>query len=189
MLPSLSRADCAYTPYYCEENVWHLLQRPELAASEPAAIFISNPGRSCALGGQRLQPSPGEPVIWDYHVVALTRSGGEALIWDLDSTLPWPSPATAWLRQTFALTPRLPELLHPRFRVIDAVTFRQRFASDRSHMRSGGAWAQPPPTWPLIQIPEASMNLDDFVDTERPGLGQTFDLTGLLADLRGATRA
>ncbi len=42
-----------YTPYYCEENVWHLCRQPSLSAFEKEAVFISNPQRACWLWEQK----------------------------------------------------------------------------------------------------------------------------------------
>lgn len=183
----LTRAECDYTPFYCEENAWRLLQRPELAALDPAALFISNPDRACVFLGQRLQVTPDEPMLWDYHVVVLTRGPEGPQIWDLDGTLPFPCPAAEWLDATFALTPHIPPTYHPRFRLVPAPDLLQTFASDRSHMRDGDAWTQPPPAWPPIQSgPAPTMNLMDFVDTLRPWIGRLFTLSTLRQTLRSA---
>ncbi|MEM8932641.1 MAG: hypothetical protein AAGE94_15770, partial [Acidobacteriota bacterium] len=57
--------------------------------------------------------------------------------------------------------------------------WRQQFASDRSHMRSGEGWTEPPPPWPEIQAPGQTMNLFDFADTEADGAGTVYGLAGL----------
>jgi hypothetical protein len=79
-----------YTAFYCEENVYLLLQR--LATRQPVdqhyALFISNPSRTCLLLHQRASKSaPDHYVIWDYHVVAVTRATDEAYVLDADSLL------------------------------------------------------------------------------------------------------
>lgn len=175
----IERDACLYTPFYCEENAWHLVQRAELAALEPAVLFVSNPTRSCALWHQRAAP-PGHPIVWDYHVVVLTRGAEQARIWDLDTRLAFPLAARDWLDHTFWGTPRLEARYRPRFRLVEAERFARTFASDRSHMRDArGAFTQPPPPWPIIATAEATMNLDAFVDTMHPFSGQTFALEGL----------
>jgi len=67
-----------YTPYYCEENVYLLV---EALRSTPGvlatwACFISNEDRRAILFNQKASRQPqhqGSYVIWDYHVVAIAR--------------------------------------------------------------------------------------------------------------------
>jgi hypothetical protein len=167
-----------YAALYCEENVWRLLNSPLLeGAAGLCAVFISNPKRTCALWQQRSAQAPEAPVLWDYHVVALgQRSGWE--IWDLDSQLPFPSPAGRYLQQTFPRPGRIKPEYRPRFRVVPAAEFRERFASDRSHMRGedGRFRAEPPPLPPIGQ----GMNLWRWVQMEEPFAGEVLDLPGML---------
>lgn len=177
--PALVRAAQRYQPCYCEENVWHLAAAPELAALERHVVFISNPARRCAVWAQRSAPAPGEPVLWDYHVILLARAAGEAWVYDLDTVLPFPERLEAYLEGAFPMQGTLPEALEPRFRVVEAERFREVFASDRSHMRrAGGGWSAPPPPWPRLGA--GAMNLSRFVEMEAPFEGEVLELAGLL---------
>jgi hypothetical protein len=83
-------------------------------------------------------------VLWDYHAFALSRREGW-VVWDLDTTLPWPTPAREYLRLSFVARPREP----PLFRVMGAAEYAREFRSDRGHMRRpDGTWSATPPPWP-----------------------------------------
>ena len=93
----------AHTPFYCEENIYHLITKLVHSSSSNTAvyaIFISNAHRQCLLFHQQASSPAAEYVIWDYHVVAASfdkraspskdesHSGtGTGTIWDLDSKL------------------------------------------------------------------------------------------------------
>ena len=146
-----------YTPYFCEENVWHLCAEPRFEGRDGRVAFISNPRRTCAFWCQRAAPSPWQPVIWDYHVIYLVRLAFGWEVWDLDSTLEVPTSAGTYLEATFgAKLPERPQTdeLSPLFRVLEAAVYREQFSSDRGHMRGqDGAWLQPPPPWPSVVRP------------------------------------
>lgn len=145
-----SRSDCAYQPYYCEENVWQLCANARVVGTR-FAVFIASPSRVCPLWNQRGSTGPSNPVLWDYHVVLVARSGGRSVVYDLDSTLDFPCPLATYLRRTFAPVGALPKENEPLFRVFDGDVFRRHFASDRSHMLGPqGQYLQPPPPWPAI---------------------------------------
>lgn len=156
-----------YCPFFCEENIWQLCGEEGLLGAIPLqerrVVFISNARRRVEVRRQRA--GAGGPVLWDYHVVLV--AGGK--VWDPDTTLGFPIALDAWIRDSF--NPADP----PRFRVIDARTYRERFASDRSHMAGSG---KAPPPWPPIG---EGMNLMRFVDLETPFLGEVVDLESLRA--------
>jgi hypothetical protein len=123
----------------------------------------------------------GSPVVWDYHVVALTSSVEGWQVWDLDSTLGMPVPASTWLDATFAGSEGLLPQFRPWFRVVPRDELLATFASDRAHMRDPeGGWQQPPPPWPPIGA-ERESNLFRFVDMEAPFVGEVLDLAGFRA--------
>ena len=165
-----------YQPYWCEENVWHLLDG-RLAARERAfAVFVSNPTRSVAMWAQRAALVPGTPVVWDYHVVAVVEHGEGYEVWDLDSSEGRRLPMERWLEVSFEATKVLPEQLWPQFRVVDAERYLQVLASDRSHMRdSAGALIRRAPPWPPIGE-RAHSNIDQFIEMESEFEGDVFDL-------------
>jgi protein N-terminal glutamine amidohydrolase len=150
-----------YCPLFCEENIWHLAvdKVVPVPVEQRRVVFISNARRRIVIRHQRA--GGGGAVFWDYHVVLVA----DGKVWDPDTTLRFPEDVDLWLRESF--DPKDP----PRFRVIDAPTYRARFASDRSHMVG-----TPPPPWPPIG---KGMNLMQFVDMETPFLGEVVDAQGL----------
>ncbi|MCP4753769.1 MAG: hypothetical protein GY866_23030 [Proteobacteria bacterium] len=163
--------NCHYWPFYCEENIWHLSRSTGLADLVPKVVFISNPGKRCALANQRA--ANGGFVIWDYHVVMMT----DGKIWDLDTLLPFPCLMSEYLERSFM--PELDDEFRSFFRVVEADDFIGAFASDRSHMLDEqGDYLHPPPPWPAIN-PGRETNLHRFVDMKLPFLGRILDLAGM----------
>lgn len=171
-----------YAASYCEENVWHLLADPALAALEQAhAVFISNAQRCVPVWCQRAALHASQPVMWDYHVVAWGQWGGRGVVLDLDSTLPFPSADTDWLAAAFPQVETLPPEYLPAFRLVDAATFHSHFASDRSHMRGpDGSFTAPPPPAPSIATAHTRMNLWDYVNMGPSPPGVVLTLAQLL---------
>lgn len=102
------KTDAPYTRYYCEENVYKLLETalaqtratPATPAASPPsrqlfAVFVSNPQRKVLLFHQaasRVGPDMDNYVVWDYHVVAVSLDYGSdgvrrAVVLDRDSLL------------------------------------------------------------------------------------------------------
>ncbi len=50
------------------------------------------------------------------------------------------------------------------YRVIEASTFINHFASDRSHMLIDDKWSSPPPTYQPIQTQQETMNLHRYIN-------------------------
>lgn len=149
-----------YTANFCEENIWHLCQNPDLAAFIKTVLIISNGSRNCPLWHQKSAEGQ-EPVRWDYHVVLLASSPETSLIYDFDSTLDLPIPLHEYLDQTFQSEY---EDEQPVFKAVDSHDFVHLFYSDRSHMKDGeGDWKFTPPSWPLIQNKE-ELPLPDLLD-------------------------
>lgn len=137
-------------------------------------LFISNHHRTVPLWKQK--SGRGDlPVVWDYHVILLRSGPGlEPFIFDLDSVLDFPCS----LQEYSTLALRSDDDLHPQYhrmiRSVPAELFLQKFSSDRSHMKKpDGSWSMPPPSYPPIQTPEASSNLDSFIQMKQDqGLGR-----------------
>lgn len=161
-----------YQPFFCEENVWHLLQAEGLP--EPrAALFVSNRERTVAMWGQRAGT---DPVLWDYHVVLLLPRAG--LVVDLDDRKAAAWPVQDWLLHAFRADAG--PALQPRFRLVQAAEFLRVFSSDRSHMLDArGLPRQPLPPWPAPFDPARGMNLMRFVDLDDAIAGLVTDAEGL----------
>jgi protein N-terminal glutamine amidohydrolase len=178
----IERAGLAYQAYYCEENVWRLLGRPEFAEIATWAVIVSNARRDVVL----LRQLSGRPVDglvhWDYHVFAVAAepiTGRVAL--DLDSELPFPCPLSRYLEDTFP--EGLPHASAPRFRIMRGSDYLRDFASDRSHMRrADGSWIAPPPSWPAPGMSSGrSSVLMDWTDVGRRQPGALYDAARMAA--------
>jgi hypothetical protein len=147
----------SYQPFYCEENIWQLVCDSRFADRDRQALFIGNERAQVALWEQRLA-AEGEPIIWDYHVVACI----EGAVWDLDTRLPLPSSLALYLARTFR---PVPAALAPRFRLVPFAELSRTFATDRRHMRrADGSWREPPPSWPPPCAPGFVHTLDRYLD-------------------------
>uniref|UniRef100_A0A3B3DAG9 Protein N-terminal glutamine amidohydrolase n=1 Tax=Oryzias melastigma TaxID=30732 RepID=A0A3B3DAG9_ORYME len=112
------------------------------------------------------------PVIWDYHVILLKVGvKSDAVIYDLDSVLPFPCNLRLYAAQALRSDRTLRPKFHRKLRVVPAHCFLLNFASDRSHMKNAdGTWKMPPPSYRPIQTAESKMNLDDFISMN-PAVG------------------
>lgn len=163
-----------HQPFFCEENVLRLLQRAALPP-DAAAVFVSNDDRSVAMWGQRAASA--DPIVWDYHVVALLPA--HDLVVDLDDRQQVAWPRRAWLAHAFRepLEPRF----RARFRIVPRGELLARFSSDRSHMRDlQGRPLHPFPAWPAPFDPQLGHTLPRFVDLADAIAGVVTDAAGLL---------
>jgi hypothetical protein len=175
----MNKHDFRYTPYYCEENIWHLVQVPKFDNFFRKVVFISNERRACPLWGQNASNSPDNPVWWDYHVIMLCYNNLWN-VWDLDTILGLPVHAKEYILKTFQGLKALPTEYKPLFRVIDAEQFIKTFSSDRSHMLdSSGGWITSPPPWPSILIGKA-VTFEKFVDMNCSWVGEVLNFDEFL---------
>jgi protein N-terminal glutamine amidohydrolase len=115
---SLTRESVPYTSHFCEENICQLarqlLQQQQQEGKDedhdgPAptlfCVFISNNTKQTPIWKQRLgSPEDDGLVVWDYHVILVLRAGNndnDDLVFDADSTLPFPCPLVTYVEETF----------------------------------------------------------------------------------------
>lgn len=170
-----------YWPRFCEENVWHLAGSEQFEARDAWVAVVTNPRRAVAMWFQRASELPGQPLLWDYHVIMFARTGrGNVEVWDLDTLLGLPVPAGRYLDASFEAG-TTPEELRPHFRLMAAPEYRNSFASDRRHMKGAdGTWLAPPPPWSAIG---RGHSLPEMIDLGARGPGQVLDLGGLRREL------
>lgn len=170
-MTSLISADCVYTPCFCEENAYKLCERLIQEPCELYVAFTSNRQRQVPLWRQRASSHPSGLVIWDYHVLVLQRTATECVVWDLDTTLPFPCSLSLYSEAGLNINlPLSPELARC-WRVISADAYLNGFASDRSHMQlEDGSWQATPPTYQCIVASDGTrMRLDDYINvTDTP---------------------
>ncbi|KAJ3792697.1 N-terminal glutamine amidase-domain-containing protein [Lentinula aff. detonsa] len=188
--------DAAYTPYWCEENVYLLIQSfsqnpslSEIWERKPTSrtiLFFQ-----VALWSQKLSKEPGQPVVWDYHVVAVLRprkssSNLHSWVYDFDTRLDLPVTWDTYFARTFSNN--VPDEFQSLFRVVSANVYLDRFASDRSHMLvvippgTPPNYLYPVPPYPPLRGPQciSTHNLMNFVSMfSSNGYGDVFDMKGI----------
>ena len=134
-LTKFNRNDYAYTPLFCEENIWKLVESlyTNQFAKPIDVLFIVNQADSVAVFEQN-QSLGSNPVIWDYHVLLLAQINNELVVFDFDSRCEFPTPVTKYFNVTFPSTKELYENFQPYIKIINANYYYQHFYSDRKHM-------------------------------------------------------
>ena len=165
----LQREHYPYTPLFCEENIWWLarcLLEEGMDAEQMQVLFFSNAGMQILLMNQRAA-GPGQPIIWDYHVVLRASMNDSDWIMDFDTRLPFMTPLEAYLLGTFPLQNELPEQYRTWVRSIPAQSYLDHFFSDRSHMK-GRIPESEFPEWDIIQPDDQkeSIALSDYWNME-----------------------
>eukprot|EP01039_Chlorochromonas_danica_P007972 gene7972-8793_t len=170
-----------YTSCFCEENIYCLLRELLSIISSTTtrigdcddrtafndqlgyhlfAVFISSQSKATPIWCQQ----QGDPVFWDYHVVAcvLEEDSGKALVLDFDTSLPFVTPLQEYIARSFPSIPMRSEY-EQWVRLVPAEKFLVHFASDRSHMLNSG---QSFPVWPYLRGEKATsaMNLMEYID-------------------------
>lgn len=171
---ALQRADFRYTRYFCEENIWwlaHSLRERGHPMDQARVWLITNPTQTVVLFNQKTA-RPGKPVVWDYHVILQADLDGSPTILDFDTRLGFVVPEDDYLRGTFPRQSTLPKRYRAWVRTIPALTYLDRFCSDRSHMR-GRLPANAFPDYPAIRPSR---------EIEAIGLAHYLDLKADLGD-------
>lgn len=96
---------------------------------------------------------PSSTLLCQFSLQVPEDGSRPSRVWDLDTTLPFPYDAKAYVAAAFR--PFLPWSLQSdiarRFRVVSGRDFLDHFASDRSHMmRPDHTMASPAPDYPCI---------------------------------------
>jgi len=165
MLPAtlselIPRAECDYTKYYCEENIWKLCGNPQIP-KESFVVFISSDNRRVVMQNQSLGNGS---AAWDYHVICICDNAPDGYaVLDLDSELEWALPFDNYMQETFVGAVHNPRE-KPLFRVVTREQYKFHFASDRSHMlkKDGSGYKSPKPDYPAIRTLNGSNTFNEY---------------------------
>lgn len=144
-----------YTPLFCEENIWKLLEARYSQAWQTDALqplhvlFIVNQHNTVALFGQA-ETTNHQPLIWDYHVILSALLHGKPVIYDFDSQCDFPADPDTYFNTTFPLHVNLKHEYQPLIRTIAPEAYFRHFSSDRQHMTDAIPESQFP-DYPVIQ--------------------------------------
>lgn len=177
LLKEYNKSDYLYTALFCEENIWQLLRtlsdncNNELSTSKCITtnnlwvLFLSNSEQKIALLNQQAA-EPGQPVIWDYHVILLAEIAQDFYIFDFDTRLDFVMPLHDYLQLTLITPEKLPADFVPSVRKIPAQSYLDYFYSDRGHMLGQIDVSDFPP-WGLINADcEQRIALAEYLDFE-----------------------
>ncbi|GER25869.1 protein N-terminal glutamine amidohydrolase, partial [Striga asiatica] len=131
--------------------------------------FQSHPLLLIPLWHQKASHRADGVILWDYHVICVQKrkdSNLPHLVWDLDSSLPFPSPLTTYVAETVRPSFQLFSEYQRVFRILHAPIFLKMFASDRRHMKdSAGNWIHPPPSYDVIVAEDGTAhNLNEYME-------------------------
>lgn len=171
------RSNYLYHSHYCEENIWHLCQRPEL--NPRFVIVIAARGDCFPMLCQTAAEDADTPLLWDYHVILLAQADQQsAYIFDFDTTLGFGTPITEYLQRSFLAEKRLIPAYIPWFRLVPADIYVSSLLSDRRHMKTAQGWMAPPPDWPALS--DSKSNLHQFTNMADLSYGRVFSHSALL---------
>jgi len=134
-MPHILRSDFQYTPLFCEENIWKLIESLYInpLAKPIDVIFILNSNETIALFGQQKSKSS-QPVIWDYHVILTAYFEDEIVVFDFDSRCDFPIRLSEYFALSFPEKITLHPTYQPLLKAISANKYFKYFYSDRQHM-------------------------------------------------------
>lgn len=173
-----------HTPFFCEENVYRLCKKlcstgvADTEGSDLFVVFISNDKKQIPLWHQKASHRADGVTLWDYHVICVQKKENNSpLVWDLDSTLPFPSPLASYVAETFCPTFPLFAEYRRFYRIVHAPMFFRCFASDRRHMKdTDGNWNAPPPSYdPIVAEDGAVHNLNEYMEIHSAGAVPTVE--------------
>jgi len=131
----MNRNDYTYTPLFCEENIWKLIESlyTNKLAKPIDVLFILNDSNTIALYNQKLSYKD-QPVIWDYHVILVAKNDIDTWVFDFDSRCKFPIEINDYFSLSFPCQLSLPENFQPLIKSIPAEKYFKLFYSDRHHM-------------------------------------------------------
>jgi len=155
-MTKFNRKDYIYTPLFCEENIWKLVESLYMSqlAKPIDVLFIINKAHTVAILNQN-QSINTNPVIWDYHVILLAHTNNELVIFDFDSRCEFPTPVEIYFKLSFPSIININDKLLPYIKKIKAQYYFEHFYSDRAHM-NGIISKKEFPAYEIIQ-PEKSI--------------------------------
>ncbi|KAF5941015.1 hypothetical protein HYC85_022182, partial [Camellia sinensis] len=144
--------------------------------SDLFVVLISNEKKQVPLWHQKASQRTDGVILWDYHAICIQRKKGDSspLVWDLDSSLPFPSPLASYVSETIRPSFQLFSEFQRFFRVVHAPIFLRSFASDRRHMKdSVGNWIAQPPAYEAIVAEDGTVHsLNEYIEISTAGLAK-----------------
>ena len=159
-----------YTAFFCEENIWHLLESMNSTQQKNSSIlFITNEYKSCALMNQRAAKKS-EYIVWDYHFILHNHL--ENQIYDYDSIIDMNTNIVKYFDSTFGQQSLLPTQYRSLILSIPGSEYLTKFSSDRSHMLDvHGNQVQRFPDWPPIKN-QGGFTLKDLLSLNKETVAQ-----------------
>ncbi|KAL7169011.1 hypothetical protein ACSBR2_034103 [Camellia fascicularis] len=162
--------------YYLNNKILCTSGEADAEGSDLFVVFISNEKKQVPLWHQKASQRADGVVLWDYHVICIQRKKGDSspLVWDLDSSLPFPSPLASYVSETMRPSFQLFSEFQRFFRVVHAPIFLRSFASDRRHMKdSVGNWIAQPSAYEAIVAEDGTVHsLNEYIEISTAGLSK-----------------
>ncbi|KAK1574813.1 hypothetical protein Q3G72_000156 [Acer saccharum] len=171
-----------HTPFYCEENVYFLCKKlcangvADADGSDLFVVFISNEKKQAYYNAHSQQDFS---VLVELNPTVASKGKQESRwcyslglscclhsVWDLDSSLPFPSPLASYVLETIRPSFQLFSEYKRCFRIVHAPIFLRSFASDRRHMKDlAGNWIAEPPSYePIVAEDKTVHNLNEYIE-------------------------
>ncbi|CAL5422812.1 unnamed protein product [Camellia sinensis] len=172
----LNSSQFHHTPFYCRECILACKKLctsgvADAEGSDLFVVFISNEKKQVPPWPQKASQRADGVILWDYHAICIQSS---PLVWDLDSSLPFPSPLASYVSETIRPSFQLFSEFQRFFRVVHAPIFLRSFASDRRHMKdSVGNWIAQPPAYEAIVAEDGTVHsLNEYIEISTAGLAK-----------------
>jgi len=171
------KQDYIYTPYFCEENIWQLCRSfisQGIDKDQLDILFLSNNKKQIVLLNQQLG-SPGEVVVWDYHVILkYCPDAYTSMIFDFDTRLPFPVDWQRYQLATFPDPRQLDSDYHVMIRKIPSSEYLTQFTSDRQHMAHLPISEHPNYECIQAKVSSVSLCLKDYWEMDKEIEGDSY---------------